>query len=470
MTRPATSRPPRRAQLSAVNEDGSRYIIHPADVRGAFTRMRKLVAGLLILVYAALPWIPVNGYPAVYLDTDLMRFHFMGLTFASQDLWLAFFLISGLGFGLFYVTALAGRVWCGWACPQTVFLEHVYRRVERWIEGDASARRQLDNSPFNGQRLLKRGLKHGAFALISLMLAHAFMAYFLSVPKLWDMMGQAPAENWGVFVFVFVYSAFLYFNFGWFREQLCIIVCPYGRMQSALIDDNSMVIGYDENRGEPRGKANTPDVGDCVDCRRCVQVCPTGIDIRQGLQMECIGCAACVDACDSIMDRLKRPRGLIRYDSMNGLAGLKTKIVRPRILLYSVLLLIGATVLGFSLQGVSETSITAWRVKGQPYYLDEAHVRNQFFARVTNKLNEERSYRLVFVGLPEGVEVTGTDEPFAIEGNGEALRALVLRAPLEKFEGAFSTEIQVLNEEDEIVATRSVNFVGPAPELVGGTQ
>lgn len=191
---------PRREELNSINDDGSRYIIHPADVRGAFTKARKIVAGFLILLYAALPWIPVNGYPAVYLDTELMRFHFMGLTFASQDMWLAFFLISGLGFGLFYVTALAGRVWCGWACPQTVFLEHVYRRVERWIEGDAQARKRLDNAPIGMERILKRGRKHVAFLVVSLLLAHVFMAYFLSVPNLWAMMHQAPGENWGVFL------------------------------------------------------------------------------------------------------------------------------------------------------------------------------------------------------------------------------------------------------------------------------
>ncbi len=457
---------PRREELNSINDDGSRYIIHPADVRGAFTKARKIVAGFLILLYAALPWIPVNGYPAGYLDTELMRFHFMGLTFASQDMWLAFFLISGLGFGLFYVTALAGRVWCGWACPQTVFLEHVYRRVERWIEGDAQARKRLDNAPIGMERILKRGRKHVAFLVVSLLLAHVFMAYFLSVPNLWAMMHQAPGENWGVFLFVFVYSVALYFNFGWFREQLCIIICPYGRLQSALIDENSLVIGYDEKRGEPRGKPKNEGVGDCVDCTRCVQVCPTGIDIRQGLQMECIGCSACIDACDSVMDKLNRPKGLIRYGSMNGLNGEKTKIVRPRIILYTVLLLIGALVLALSLRGVSETTITAWRVNGPPYFLEENRVRNQFFVRVTNKLNEPRSYRVSLEGMPEGTGTLGVDEPFTIDGNGDVLRTVVLFVPNDIYDGGFETELRILNEEGETVAFRNLNFAGPNPEMI----
>ncbi len=466
MTRGPTEHSPRREELTSINQDGSRHIIHPADARGVFTLARKIVGSVLILLYASLPWIPINGYPAVYLDTEQMRFHFLGLTFASQDLWLAFFLISGLGFGLFYVTALAGRIWCGWACPQTVFLEHVYRRIERWIEGEASARKRLDRAPLGGERIFKRGLKHFAFVLVSLGLAHMFMAYFLSVPNLWQMMRQSPGENWGVFLFVFVYSGFLYFNFAWFREQLCIIICPYGRLQSALIDDNSLVIGYDEARGEPRGKASQEGAGDCVDCNRCVQVCPTGIDIRQGLQMECIGCAACVDACDAIMDRLKRPRGLVRYDSERGLSGQKTQIVRPRIILYTVLLFIGAAVFEFSLRGVSEATVTAWRVSGPPYYLDESHVRNQFFVRVTNKRNEDRSYRIVFENLPSSAEASGVDEQFLIEGNGEALRTIVIRSPREGFSGPFGAEIRVLSEEDEAIAFQKINFIGPSPEFL----
>lgn len=457
---------PNRDSLTAVNDDGSRNIIHPADVAGKFTLWRQVSAYGLIVIYAALPWIKIGGYPAVFLDTDAMRFHFVGMTFASQDLWLAFFLITGLGFGLFYVTALLGRIWCGWACPQTVFLEHVYRRVERWIEGDAIKRRKLDKSGWGVERIWKRGLKHALFVGLSLALAHMFMAYFVSIPGLWGMMQEAPAQNWKVFVFVFAFAAALYFNFAWFREQLCIVICPYGRLQSALIDEHSVVIGYDEKRGEPRGKASDPDAGDCIDCKRCVQVCPTGIDIRQGLQLECIGCSACIDACDTVMDKIKRPRGLVRYDSMEGLEGRKTKFVRPRMILYTILLLIGAAVLLFSLRGLGDATITAWRAPGSSYFVDEEVVRNQFMVRVTNTSNDSAVYSLRVVHEQGGVSVRGVDDPFEIVGNGELVRAVIVLADKSTYTGGFSMAVEVLDNEGETLMERPLEFIGPSPRLL----
>ena len=457
---------PSRESLTAINDDGSRYIIHPSDAKGRFTLLRRASAYALIVIYAALPLIQIGGYPAVFLDTDAMRFHFVGLTFGPQDLWLAFFLITGLGFGLFYVTALFGRIWCGWACPQTVFLEHVYRRVERWVEGDAIERRRLDGMIWKPERILKRGLKHILFAFISLALAHMFMAYFVSVPGLWQMMGEAPGENWKVFVFVFAAAAGLYFNFAWFREQLCIVVCPYGRLQSALIDEHSVVIGYDAARGEPRGKAKQENVGDCVDCYRCVHVCPTGIDIRQGLQMECIGCTACIDACDSVMTRLKRPKGLIRHDSMEGLAGRSTKFVRPRMVAYTILLLIGASALTFSLQSLKDATITVWRAPGAPYFVDEEVVRNQFLVRVTNTSDEEASYRIEVDREQTKVEIKGVGELFAIEKNGETVRPVIALVPKQEYTGGFALKIRVFDDAEELLLEKPVAFIGPSANLL----
>lgn len=457
---------PNRNSLTAVNDDGSRYVIHPSDVKGRFTALRRLFAYALILIYALMPWIHVGGYPAVFLDTSAMRFHFFGLTFASQDLWLAFFLISGLGFGLFYVTALLGRIWCGWACPQTVFLEHVFRRVERWIEGDAVARRKLDEAPWDARKLFKRGLKHAVFVGLALVVAHIFMAYFVSIPALWEMMREEPTRHWKAFVFVFTFAGVMYFVFAWFREQLCIVICPYGRLQSALIDEHSMVIGYDEARGEPRGKASDVNAGACIDCNRCVQVCPTGIDIRQGLQLECIGCAACIDACDAVMDRLKRPRGLVRYDSMEGLANRPTKIVRPRMILYTALLLLGAAVLTFSISRIGSATMTAWRSPGDPYFLDTADVRNQFMIRITNKRNEASFYRIeIEKDLPEA-KLLGIDDPFLIPGNGELVKPLVITVPKSVYTGGFPMKAKVVNEKGETLAERTLQFIGPEAKLV----
>lgn len=459
--RTAAQRQSSRASLASVSDDGSRVAIHPSDTRGKFTRARRIVAFALIAVYFALPWIPVGGYPAVFLDTEAMRFHFFGMTFATQDLWLAFFLITGLGFGLFYATALAGRVWCGWACPQTVFLEHVYRRIERWIEGDAPKRRLLDKAPWTARKLFCRLAKHAIFIFLSLAIAHFLLAYFVSLPKVWEMVSQAPTEHWKPFIFIVGFAGILYFNFTWFREQLCIIVCPYGRLQSALIDDHSMVIGYDEKRGEPRGKPSLPDVGDCIDCHRCVQVCPTGIDIRQGLQMECIGCANCIDACNEIMDRLDRPRGLIRYDSMEGLAGGKTKIVRPRIILYTILLLIGATVLAFALSGLSNVNLNAWRLQGDPYTLEEGIIRNQFAVRIINTSNHSSSIRLELEGRPDSLQLNDISTPIQVEANGEVIKPIIMKLPRDEYRSPIPLAIWAIDETGNASAKRALNFLGP---------
>ena len=212
--------------VSTIRDDGSRRYLFPADVSGRFTRARAWAALVLIAIYLLLPWIKIGGYPAVFLDVAERRFHFFGWTLAAQDLWLMFFLITGLGFSLFFVTALLGRVWCGWACPQTVFLDHVYRKIERWIDGDALARRALDAAPWTTRKIGQRLAKHAAYLVVSAAIAHLFLAYFVSIPELWYMMRAAPVAHWSAFAFVGVSTAVLYFNFAWFREQLCIVICP----------------------------------------------------------------------------------------------------------------------------------------------------------------------------------------------------------------------------------------------------
>ena len=211
--------------VTTIKEDGSRFFLHPADVRGFFSRHRKWTGLLLIAIYLALPWINIGGHPAVFLDVGGRRFHLFGMVLAFQDAWLLFFAITGLGFGLFFITSLLGRLWCGWACPQTVFLEHVYRPIERLIEGDAVKRRKLDASKWTGEKIFKRTLKQIVFVLVSAVISHLFLAYYVSLPELWDMMRHAPSEHWGAFVFVFLFTAVNYFNFAWFREQLCIVIC-----------------------------------------------------------------------------------------------------------------------------------------------------------------------------------------------------------------------------------------------------
>jgi len=477
--RTAAPSAPSLDSVTTIRADGSHVRLQPADAPGRYRLWRRLSAAGLLGLYLALPWIHIGGYPAVLLDLAARRFHFFGRTLAAQDLWLLFFLISGLGFGLFFLTALLGRVWCGWACPQTVFLEHVYRRVERWIEGDAIARRRLDTAPWTGAKLARRLAKHGVFVALSLVLAHLLLAYFVSVPSLWAMMRAAPLAHGGAFLFVFGTAGVLYVNFAWFREQLCIVLCPYGRLQSALIDDHSLVIGYDTRRGEPRGKvrraagslaagAGDPGqrVGDCVDCGRCVAVCPTGIDIRQGLQIECIGCAACIDACDAVMGRLQRPPGLIRYDSLAGLAGGVTRWLRPRTIVYSLLLLAGGIVAAGAFSTVKPAAFGVTRMIGAAYYFDAATVRNQFLVRLVNKREGTEQLVVRLRGAPAGVTQTGLEAPVQLAGMGEEVLPLVITVSRAHYAGPFAVTVVVRDAAGTFELAREVEFLGPDPRLL----
>lgn len=425
-----TGIPPRPSleTVATINEDGSRRFVHAASVRGRFTRWRTFIAIVLTAIYIALPWIQINGNPALFLDVANRQFHYFGLTFLGQDIWIGFFVVSGLGFCLFYVTALLGRVWCGWACPQTVFLDFA-RRIERFFEGEAPVRRRLDRAPWALGKLIRRGAKHLFYALFALLLAHVLLSYFVSLPRLYAMMTHAPAENWGAFLFVFIIAGALWFDIAWFREQFCIVLCPYGRLQSALIDDDSLVVGYDVRRGEPRGRKGTPGAGDCVHCLRCVQVCPTGIDIRQGLQLECIGCAACIDACDTVMTKLKRPLGLIRYDSRHGFDGKPTRWLRPRILLYTGLALIGAAALTAATSTLKSAAVSLTRVTGIPYVIENGVVRNQFFLRVLNKRNAPVAFKVELLDAPPALHWSGAETGVTVAPLGEETRTLVLTIP-----------------------------------------
>ncbi|HNC24728.1 MAG TPA: cytochrome c oxidase accessory protein CcoG [Opitutaceae bacterium] len=457
---------PTRESVTTIRPDGSRPFLFPADTHGRFTLARRVSAFLLIAFYLSLPWIPIGGYPAVFLDVAERRFHLFGLTLAAQDMWLLFFVITGLGFSLFFITALLGRIWCGWACPHTVFLDHVYRRIERLIDGDAVQRRQLDEAPLSGGKLLRRVAKHALFILVSGTIAHLFLAYFVSLPEVWAMMSAAPVEHWSAFAFMMIFTGILYFNFGWFREQLCIVICPYGRLQSALIDDHSMVIGYDTRRGEPRGKAGTPGSGDCIGCNRCVHVCPTGIDIRQGLQMECVGCTACIDACDDVMTRLHRPRGLIRYDSQNKFAGRATRWLRPRTALYGVLLLVGASVATWALSTVKPANFGVTRIVGSPYVVSDQTIRNQFLVRLVNKRNHPVRFVVSVSDARPGLTQAGFREPVEVPALGEIVQPLVLQQRRSDYNGSFFFDVKVQDEAGTFHLKRQVDFQGPDVRLL----
>jgi cytochrome c oxidase accessory protein FixG len=447
---------------ASLPADGRRSRIHPADVHGRFRRARTAVYAALIVLWAVLPWIRVGGHPALFVDVETRELFFFGLTFNPQDTWLLFFLLTGVGFGLLYATALAGRVWCGWACPQTVFLEGVYRRLERWIEGPREKRIRRDAGAVTTEKVVRKIASHTAYVAASLVIAHIVLAYFVSLPRAVAMVRQSPGAHPEAFAWILAVSALLYLNFAWFREQFCVVLCPYGRLQSALVDEHSLVVGYDARRGDPRGKKGAAGAGDCVDCKRCVVVCPTGIDIRNGVQMECLACTACIDACDEIMDRLGRPRGLVRYDSLEGLSGKARHVWRPRIVLYSALLLVGAIVAAIATHGRSDFEATLLRLPGEPYTVDGPDVRDAFQLHVVNKRAQSVEYSVEVDAAP-GMTALVPMPVVTVDPLGDARVPMFLAVRRGAFRSEFAVHVRVRpSHEPDRAATVTATFLGPA--------
>jgi cytochrome c oxidase accessory protein FixG len=304
----------------SLDSQGHKLDIFPAQVRGVYRKYRNWVYLFLLFVFLILPWTRFAGQQTIHLNISARKFIFFGNTLFAHDGPFIFLIFGMIVFSLALATAWYGRVWCGWACPQTVFIDTIYRRLEEWIEGNHIARKRLQESPWSTNKVLKKSLKWTLYIIVSIHIAHSFFAYFVGSKELLKISLQSPFDNLSLFIAVYVVSFLTLINFGWFREQFCIVACPYGRLQAALMDEKSISVFYDPLRGEPRrDKAKVAqgqtDYGDCVNCFKCVAVCPTGIDIRNGLQLECIACTACIDACDEVMEKIKKPKGLIRYAS-----------------------------------------------------------------------------------------------------------------------------------------------------------
>lgn len=408
MTEPARKHLPllendaRYSRRSSIQKDGSRLKVLPADVKGRFQTARRIVFFVLIATWAILPWVEIGGHPAVQLDVAARRFYLFGNVFNAQDVWLVFFLLTGAVFGLLYITALAGRVWCGWACPQTVFMEAIFRPIERLFLGSREKRLRREAGPWTAERVARTVATRLLWLLAAIFVAHVFLGYFVSLPRLARMVRTNPTENLEPFMWMVALTTLFYIDYTWFREQLCLVVCPYGRLQSVLFDSDTLVVGYDEIRGEPRakGKVKKEGKGDCVDCGRCVVVCPTGIDIRNGGQVDCIACTQCIDACDEIMDKLGRDRGLIRYDSLAGLEHKPKRVLRPRIYLYTALLLVGAAVATFSFSRRTSFEANLLRLPGAPFVVENGNVRNAFEIHLTNKRPETTTFVIEPVEVP----------------------------------------------------------------------
>ena len=457
-----------RDSIFTVDQEGHRRFVFPKRVQGFWASRRRAVAYVLMGILLILPWLRWQGLPVVQMDVLGRRFVLFGQVFWPQDFYLlAIALILGM-LTIAWITSVYGRIFCGWVCPQTIFMEHLFREVEYWIEGDRAMRLKRSRLPFwHKERWPRWMFKNFVFWILSFVVANTFWMYFIGtddwLPKVMAGPSAQPLHFAGIVAFTTVFFGV----FSWFREQVCLIVCPYGRMQGVLLDESSMVIAYDEFRGEPRGKGirgedrNSSGKGDCVDCSLCVQVCPTGIDIRNGTQLECINCTACIDACDEVMVLRSRPRGLIRYASLQEL---KSRVKAPWTLrnkLYSavvVLLLILTVGLVWS-RSPMEANIR--RAPGQTYQLYRGHLRNLYTLQIINK-NPGSATASVRLLEPQGAELIWVgDSVWTLPSKGQVRTSFFVELPMNKGRGSRRRVVLALFQNGRRIQKVQTNFYGP---------
>jgi cytochrome c oxidase accessory protein FixG len=455
-----------RDRIATVDEAGGRNWITPRKPKGRLHRARFTVSIVLVAVFFVGPWIQINGHPLLLLNVMQRKFVILGKPFWPQDFHLFVLAMIASIVGILLFTVIYGRLWCGWVCPQTVFMENVFRKIEFLIDGDGSRQQKLREAPWDTNKTFKRILKHTIFVLIAFAVANTFMAYLNGSDGFIARVTAPPSEHPGAFLGVLGFTGLFYFIFAHFREQACVLVCPYGRLQGVLLDKDSIVVSYDFNRGEPRANMKEaklmPDPGDCVDDGYCVSVCPTGIDIRNGQQLECVNCTACIDACNSVMQKLKRPEGLIRYASHNSIEQGKQLRVSGRMIGYSAVLagLIG--VFTFLLATRSDVETTILRTPGILYQrVDDSHVRNLYNLKIVNKTFDTMPVRLLVVS-PEGgkIELIGTEINIP---NGEVEEgAFFVTFPTSSLSGV-KTPIEVqIKSGGRLLETVRTSFMGPA--------
>lgn len=425
-----------RDHIATVNDKGKRVWIYPKKQKGKFYKARTILSWFLLAFLFGMPFIKVNNHPFILLNVLERKFILFGFVFGPQDFYL--FVIATISLLVFIVlfTAVYGRIFCGWVCPQTVFMEMVFRKIEYWIEGDAAQQRELDKAPWGGIKIFKKSFKQVIFFILAFIIGNTFIAYIVGIDKLFEIVSRPPSEHMSAFIALVVFSLLFYFVFSKFREQACVIVCPYGRLQGVLLDPNSIVVAYDHVRGEPRGKISTPKTtGDCIDCHLCVAVCPTGIDIRNGTQLECVNCTSCIDACDSIMDKVKLPKGLIRYASMNNIKD-KTKFkITPRIIGYTVVLtlLLGVLITLSSLR--TEINMTILRAPGKVYQEQaDNKISNLYMIKLVNNTYKD---------APIEIKIDNPDAELKIIGHDISLKAISVS----------ETEFLILFPKDKITTT-----------------
>ncbi|QOI96084.1 MAG: cytochrome c oxidase accessory protein CcoG [Flammeovirgaceae bacterium] len=455
-----------RNSIATVDEKGKRVWIYPKKPAGQLHNYRIAVTVTLLSIFFAGPFIKIGGQPLLMLNLFERRFVIFGQVFWPQDFFLLALTLITLFVFIILFTVVFGRVWCGWACPQTLFMEMVFRKIEYWIEGDANQQRKLNQEPWTPRKIFKKAGKQVVFILISVIISHTAMAYLIGIEQVKEIVSQPPTEHLAGFIGLVAFTGVFYFVFAWFREQACIAVCPYGRLQGVLLVKDSIVVAYDWLRGEPRGKIKKGETqanrGDCIDCKLCVHVCPTGIDIRNGTQLECVNCTACIDACDEVMVKIGKPKGLIRFASYNSIKDGVKKLFTPRVAGYSVVLTALVGLLSFMIATRSDIETTILKVPGTLFQrTDDGKITNLYNIEFVNKTFDAIELTLK-AESPPGVTIRKVgDQEIVVTPGGLYKGVCFIEIPAELVSSAkmvVKVGVYKGGEQIEIVKAK---FVGP---------
>ncbi len=453
-----------RDHLGIITDDGKRRNIYPKKPKGKFYNARNFSSIALLAFLFGMPLIKVEGHSFMMLNIIERKFILFGQVFGTHD-----FFILALGFITFIVfiilfTALFGRVFCGWACPQTVFLEMVFRKIEFFIEGDYIRQKNLNESPWTGSKIFKKLFKWSIFFALSVLIANTFIAWVVGIDELKNIIVNPVSKHLGGFIAMMLFSGAFYFVFAYFREYACIYVCPYGRLQGVLLDKSSTVIAYDYVRGEPRGKIYKGEQrtnGDCIDCKECMAVCPTAIDIRNGTQLECVNCTACIDACDNIMDKIDKPRGLIRFASESNIKNQTKFKITARVIAYSAVLIILLTVLTILIFNRKPIDVTILRAPGMIFQEQpDNKISNLYTMKLTNKTFRDIPVTMKLENIDGEIKVIGKDIKV---GSNDVSETKFLVLLLKENLKTMNTQLEIgLYSNDERFELRNINFLGPA--------
>lgn len=454
-----------RDRIATVDELGRRKWIYAYAPRGKYYTIRTILSIVYFLLFFGLPFAETDGKPLFQFNIPEAKFILFGKIFWPQDFFIFGLVMVTFVFFIVLFTAAFGRLFCGWACPQTNFMEMMFRKVEYWVLGDAPAQKQLQNAPWTRNKILKVGVKHILFFLLSFIIANFFLAYIIGIKELEKIITEPVTAHLGGFASIIVFSGIFYGVYAFFREQACTVVCPYGRLQSVLLDKNSMIVAYDYKRGEPRGnfkKQAQLNLGDCIDCHQCVKVCPTGIDIRNGVQMECVGCTACIDACNHIMDSVHKPRGLIRYASENSIAKGEPLRYTTRMKLYTGLCVLLLTVVSIILITRNDVAITVIRTAGMLYQeRGEDSLSNLYNINMINKTTKDLNIELKLTGTEGSIQMAG-NRIIKMRKEAQASGTFFIVLPKQVVTQRKTIVKLAIFENGKQLAKAKTNFLGPA--------